>query len=424
MFEKLMQILKKDNVFLSGGAGTGKSFLSMQVIQAFRKKGEFVVVLSSSALSALNIGGLTLHSFLVLGICNNLEELAINDKKRKKAIKELEKLLKKCKLLVIDEISMVSANLFEMIAYRLKSCAFKGRLLIVGDFCQLPPVFKAHKGLFGFTYAYESAAWEDFKLKYLLLTQPKRSKDLHFYKHLSKLRFGELDFKSLEYFSKLWVADISDDFSILCALNKKVDSINDKRLSLIKGKEKLIEGIKSIEDPSLSEQAYENWLKSINASLFLRLKIGAKIIFCVNNKTAGYVNGEQGVIKDFDEDNIVIEKEGEELYIKRYAYKLSVFYENGEEFVRAAFYQYPIKLAYAITMHKAQGMSIKKLVVDIDKIFENAQLYVALSRSSDPKYLKIISKSQSTFKQDFKKCLKFNKNIYDFYKNQSFLELD
>lgn len=425
MLEKLLTILENNNIFLTGGAGTGKSHLCMQVIHNYKKDGKKVAVLSSSALSALNIGGFTLHSFMGLGICSNLEELSEYDKNRKKQLKTIYNTIKKTDLLIIDEISLISAVIFDMVAFRLRMGGFNGRLLIVGDFCQLPPVIKeARVEMLGELYAFETTSWKDMKLSYVRLRTPKRSDDLVFYDHLRHLRFGVCGKGVLEYFKKLCVSEIEGNHTVLCATNKKANDINTQKLALLGGKAKSFKGISHKVDPSLSSKAMEGWISGISVNKELKLKVGAKVIFCINNKEEGYVNGEQGVVEGFDnkKGQIIIEKNGQTINLERFEYKLAS--PKDPESVRASFAQFPIKLAYAITMHKAQGMSIKKLIVDIDNVFENSQLYVAISRSSNPKELQIYYSRDEAFENYFKKILKFNEKVYDFYKNSEFIDLE
>ncbi|HEC1575970.1 TPA: AAA family ATPase, partial [Campylobacter upsaliensis] len=138
MLDKLEKILQDRNVFLSGGAGVGKSFLTNQLKFSYRKQNKKLVALGSSALSAFNVGGVTLHSFFCLGRMENFEDLKNYDRLQKNKLKKLEKVLSKLDLIIIDEISMVSATIFNMVALRLKNSGFSGKILLVGDFFQLP----------------------------------------------------------------------------------------------------------------------------------------------------------------------------------------------------------------------------------------------------------------------------------------------
>ena len=141
-FEKVIKILEQDNLFLTGGAGVGKSYLTKQITRYYHAEKRQVVVLGSTGISAVNVGGQTIHSFFIFGIASNFEELEKSERYNKSRVKELNKILKKLDLLIIDEISMVSANLMDMILFRLRNGGFRGKLMVVGDFYQLSPVQK------------------------------------------------------------------------------------------------------------------------------------------------------------------------------------------------------------------------------------------------------------------------------------------
>lgn len=431
----LEQILEQRNVFLSGGAGVGKSYLTNEIISLFKQKKKNVAVLGSTAISAFNVGGVTLHSFFALGICKDLNELSALDKRQKDKLKKLEKIIAKLELIVIDEISMVSAALFELIAFRLRAFKFSGKLLVVGDFCQLPPVKRkdesAVQSLFQSAfYAFDSSAWAEFDFKNVLLTKPKRTKNEEFIRHLAALRSGELGALSLEYFERFLLQGsmngLDDDFTLLCSVNQKADFINESKLARLSGEERIFSAKSEILEPGLDEKSFAAWVKSLNLSEQLRLKIGAKVIFCVNNYDAGYYNGEQGVISAFDEFEgralIEISKaDGSKIMLEPFKFSLE---DLGEDKVLATFSQFPIKLAYAMTIHKAQGMSIARLACDVERIFENAQLYVALSRSSEPASLRLLYPYAARFRQHFARALKFDKKVLEFYRGQSFLNLE
>ncbi|EMB8034988.1 AAA family ATPase, partial [Campylobacter lari] len=211
VLSRLENFLRDNNVFLSGSAGVGKSFLTMDVIKAFKEQGKSVIVLGSTALSAFNIGGVILHSFFAFKRCQNYDELYYEDRKQKDKLEKLKRVLKQCDLLVIDEISMVSASLMEMIYYRLSRSGFNGKILLVGDFFQLPPVVKHKENqiqstLFQNTlYAFSSQAWSDLKFINLKLSITKRTLDKQFYEYLFFLRMGETNKEILNFFKKMLI---------------------------------------------------------------------------------------------------------------------------------------------------------------------------------------------------------------------------
>ncbi|EJV5919950.1 AAA family ATPase [Campylobacter lari] len=444
MLSRLENFLRDNNIFLSGGAGVGKSFLAMELIRSYRVQGKIVIVLGSTALSAFNIGGVTLHSFFAFKRCQNYDELYYEDRKQKDKLEKLKRILKQCDLLVIDEISMVSASLMEMIYYRLSRSGFNGKILLVGDFFQLPPVVKYKENqtqitLFQNTlYAFSSQAWNDLKFINLKLSITKRTLDKQFYEYLFYLRMGEVNKEILNFFKKMLISsknllEYMDEYTLLCATNKKTNHINTEKLNLLQGKESIFKAKAEKLDYTLDDKTYEQWINGLNSLSELKLKIGAKIIFCVNNKEENYYNGEQGVVLDFIKDKeqeyILIEKNnGERLKLKPYEYTLEEYEldkdEKLEVKIKAKFVQFPIKLAYAITIHKSQGMSIDKLICDIDGIFEKGQLYVCLSRAINPSNLKIVYNYKMPFEDYFLKILKFDKEVKQFYLQEKFVNLE
>lgn len=442
MLNKLDFFLKDNNIFLSGSAGVGKSFLTTELVKLYRKQGRIVVVLGSTALSAFNVGGVTLHSFFAFKRCQNYDELYYEDRKQRDKLEKLKRILKQCDLLVIDEISMVSASLMEMIYYRLTRSDFSGKILLVGDFFQLPPVinYKENQNtLFQNTlYAFSSQAWNDLKFVNLKLSITKRTLDKQFYEYLFFLRMGKVNQEILSFFKKMLIypkdlLEYMDEYTLLCATNKKANCINAKKLNLLQGKEKIFKSRMEKLDHTLDDKIYEQWIKGLNSLEELKLKIGSKIIFCVNNKEENYYNGEQGIILDFIKDKeqeyILIEKNnGERLKLKPYEYTLEEYEldkdEKLEVKIKAKFVQFPIKLAYAITIHKSQGMSIDKLICDIDGIFEKGQLYVCLSRAINPCNLKIIYNYKMPFEDYFLRILKTDKEVKKFYLQEKFIDLE
>lgn len=185
-------------------------------------------------------------------------------------------------------------------------------------------------------------------------------------------------------------------------------------------------------DENLSDGQFMAWVSGLGILEELKIKVGARIIFCMNNFEQNYYNGEQGIIEDIVEDERgillqIMKNNGQMILLEPYIFELSEFKEEGEELdlnIRASVVQYPIKLAYAITIHKSQGMSIEKLVCDIDHIFENGQLYVALSRATNPQSLKILYSKNWDFRSYFERALKFDENVSCFYKENDFIDLE
>ena len=423
LLEKVKKLLEDRNILLTGGGGVGKSYLTTELISALRKEAKQVVVLGSTGVSAVNVNGHTIHSFFCFGISNNLEEMKKNDKYTKQRVKELNKILYTADLLVIDEISMVSSDLMEMILYRLKSGSFDGRLLFVGDFFQLPPVksrVQRDDSLFGNReFAFESDAWDYFDPYIIELTRTKRTEDKEFFYILNRIRKGELDNEVGYYLESLREhLHIKDENpTILYGRNKEADIVNLQRLEELKSEPIVLKAKEKVHFASLHVKRIESWKNNLPVPADLTLKVGASVLFCTN-KWGSYYNGERGAIVKLDEDEVIVEKaNGKIVKVKRAEYTLSESITlNGkiEEKPLVSLEQFPLKLAYAITIHKSQGMSIDSLVCNIDNIFEKSQFYVAISRAKDPKKL-LLDYSYNSFPNHLRRCIQVSPKVYEFY---------
>jgi len=391
----VLEALKHSNVFLTGGAGVGKSYITNEVIKSYRKEGKQVVSLGSTGVSAVNIGGFTVHSFFIFGIASNFEALAEQDKRAKKRLSDLRKILKATDLIIIDEISMVSADLLDMIAYRLNNYGYLGKVLFVGDFFQLPPIVKQRSGsdlLGDRLYAFESMAWERFDLMTIELTEMKRTQDAEFTHILSKVRKGICDEEVLAFMHRLWNNEQLDpDPTYLFGRNLEVEQTNRARLNALDTEETIL--FANVEMfGNVHEKKLATWKSMLPISEQLTLKEGVPVLFTVN-KWGKFVNGERGILRKIEDEYLIVEKEEEFVRVERHDFDLldMAVKEDGtvEHLTQATLSQFPLKLAYAVTIHKSQGMSIDNLVCNVDNIFAPSQFYVAISRAVDPKRLKI-----------------------------------
>jgi len=389
--------LKENNVFLTGGAGVGKSYTTTEIIRLYRSQSdEQVVALGSTGVSAVNIGGFTIHSFFVFGISSNFEELDQNDKRSRSRLSELKKILKATDLIIIDEISMVSSNMMEMISYRLSSMGYLGKLLFVGDFFQLPPVqkFGANNDLFGEKlYAFESDAWSSFSPVVIELTEMKRTSDAEFTHILHKVRVGQCDTEVSNYMMRLSNTQMKDENpTFLFGRNAEVNSTNKNKLAAVEAEEHLLFASFEEHQGKIHEKRLASWKNILPVEEQLLLKIGVPVLFTIN-KWGKYANGERGIIQRIEEDYIIVEKEEIFVRVERHDFDLLEMKSNDKGKVTstkvATLSQFPLKLAYAVTIHKSQGMSIDNLVCNVDNIFAPSQFYVAISRAIDPKNLRL-----------------------------------
>ena len=389
--------LKENNVFLTGGAGVGKSYTTTEIIRLYRSQSdEQVVALGSTGVSAVNIGGFTIHSFFVFAISNNFEELDQNDKRSRSRLSELKKILKATDLIIIDEISMVSSNMMEMISYRLSSMGYQGKLLFVGDFFQLPPVqkFGQNNDLFGEKlYAFESDAWKNFTPVVIELTEMKRTSDAEFTHILHKVRVGQCDEDVINYMLKLSNTQMQDENpTFLFGRNAEVNSTNKEKLAAVEADEHLLFATFEEHHGKVHEKRLASWKNMLPVEEQLLLKVGIPVLFTIN-KWGKYANGERGIVNKIEEDYIIIEKENIFVRVERHDFDLLEMKSNEKGKVEsikvATISQFPLKLAYAVTIHKSQGMSIDNLVCNVDNIFAPSQFYVAISRAINPKNLRL-----------------------------------
>ncbi len=415
------RVLEQNNLFLTGGAGVGKSYLTNILITDYRKDGKQVVALGSTGVSAVNVGGYTVHSFFAFGISSNFEELSKHDRYIKSRLKELKKILKATDLIVIDEISMVSCDMLDMILYRLESASYQGKIMLVGDFYQLPPVVKSiqNNALFNeMLYAFESAAWQKLAPELLVLKEMKRTTDGEFTHILSKVRRGVCDNEVTSYMLDLCNHDnvYDNDPTYLFGRNIEVEQMNKTKLEKLDGDE-IILFAKITKHTQMNEKRIESWKRQLPVSEELRLKIGAPVLFTVN-KWGSFVNGDRGIVHSIKDDHIIIEKDDRFIRLEHHEFDLSELRtdDKGElkEAKLVSMSQYPVKLAYAVTIHKSQGMSIDSLVCNVDYIFAPSQFYVAISRATDPKMLKL-DFSRGDISQYIDRVVRVDTRVVNYY---------
>lgn len=403
----------------------GKSYLTNKVITSYRKNGALVVALGSTGVSAVNVGGFTIHSFFVFGISSNFEELSQSDKRNKKRILELKKILKTTDLIVIDEISMVSTDLMDMILHRLKSFSYKGRILLVGDFYQLPPIVKtsSKNGLFSqMLFAFESAAWKHIDPEVIELTQMKRTQDAEFTHILSKVRQGICDEEVDNYILSLCNHEsvYDNEPTYLFGRNAEVEEMNRMSLNRLETEETIIFAILE-KFGAVHEKRLESWKKLLPISEQLTLKVGVPVLFTVN-KWGKFVNGERGFLRAIEDDYLLVEKEQKFVRVERHEFDLLDLkvHDDGrvEQTSIATIKQFPLKLAYAVTIHKSQGMSIDNLVCNVDNIFAPSQFYVAISRAINPKNLKI-DFTRGDITKYLRSVVKVDDRVKNYYKLSS-----
>jgi len=392
------------NVFLTGGAGVGKTTITREIIASYEENAKKVAKLASTGMAATLIGGQTLHSFLDLGIASSIEELEANAKYELK--KKVKRLIASMSLIVIDEISMVSESLFEMIALRLRQADFNGSLLVVGDFLQLPPVVRGYGEV---CFAFESEAWKSFAFEKVELTHIYRTDDKKFIELLNHVRFGFIDesiHNNLNEFIRPLPEDLSQ-FTFLFGKNASSARHNKTQLEFIDNELFVKEAHIVKHKKSTKDYEIERFMDDARIEKELNLKIGSPVLFTRNSWN--YFNGERGVVVNIDSNHVYIQKSDEKVV------KLEAVAQSRDKWVEKtvegkkemveeslfSIYQFPIKLAFAITIHKSQGMSIEDLIIETNEIFAPSQFYVALSRSSNPLRLNLIAPKKQWYELAF-----------------------
>ena len=374
--EKALSILKSGkNIFLTGSAGTGKTYVLNQYIQYLKERRIPVSITASTGIAATHLEGTTIHAWSGIGIRNSLSIGNLRELKEKKYLK---KNIDNSRVLIIDEISMLHKKQFDMVNevlqfFKETDDPFGGiQLIISGDFFQLPPIGD-HSETNRDKFAFMSQAWLDADLTICYLTEQFRHTDNQLNDILNEIRSGNVSQRAKEILGSNKNELESIEPTKLYTHNIDVDRINTEQLQLIKGKNKIFKAkIKG------NLKLAETVKKSILAPENLILKIGAKVMFVKNNYEKGYLNGSLGNVIKFNNENIPIVRllNGYEITAEYEEWRIED--EKGKLLV--SYTQIPLRLAWAITVHKSQGMTLDSATMDLSKTFEKGQGYVALSR--------------------------------------------
>lgn len=397
--QDLIKLLEnsQEHVFLTGNAGTGKTTLINDLRQVTEKN---IAVVAPTGVAAVNIKGETIHSFF--GFAPNMtQEKAKQDASRTKKTKIYQGL----DILVIDEISMVRADLLDCIdvflqQVRKKRSPFGGvKVIMVGDLHQLPPVVTSSEqaalnSLYGSPFFFSSHVFEKItnglfrQLIVIELTTIYRQKDPKFIEILNKIRHNLILEEDLEILNKYSLDSESlDDYVLLTTINDTADRVNDARLRQIDGPLHVFHA-HVIGD--FSE-------KQAPAGMEISLKTGAKVMLLNNDTNDRWINGTIGTLYRVSKDEVYVKLENGEIEkiepVTWNAYKTSFNEEKNkiESFEVGSFKQMPLRLAWAITIHKSQGKTFQKVAVDFGRgTFAHGQAYVALSRATSLQGLRLV----------------------------------
>lgn len=389
-FERALKLLENSdkNLFITGNAGTGKSTLLDYFKNSTKKN---VAVLAPTGVAALNVGGQTIHSFFLIPP-NITPERVLEHKLSKKRIE----LICKLDLMIIDEASMLRADLLDCMDvslryYRGTNLPFGGlKMVFIGDLYQLPPVVTGEerelfRDYYNSPYFFSAKCLEDSDLEFLELRKIYRQSEMDFIKLLNKVRNNTVSVDDLEQLNERYQAVVgSRDFVItLTTTNAAADEKNMLELSKLNSK---VETFKGEIDGDFEKRNLPTQEK-------LEFKVGAQIMMLNNDMMGRWVNGSIGKITDigFDDlegDDVLTVKlnDGKTAKVTRHTWNIHKYFFNEETQkidteVAGSFTQFPLRLAWAITIHKSQGKTFDNVIIDIGNgTFAHGQIYVALSR--------------------------------------------
>ena len=404
------------SVFLTGKAGTGKTTLLKKIIETTHKN---TVVVAPTGIAALNAGGVTIHSFFQLPFGGFLPVMGqaphISDRvklntqstmqRHFRMNKQRQAIIRNLELLIIDEVSMLRADLLDAIDFSLRkvrrsSDPFGGvQVLFIGDLLQLPPIVKPEekavlsKYYNGFFF-FHAKALERVPPLYVELEKIYRQDDEEFIEILNHLRNNFIDQKDVDVLNKYVKPDFKpsehEGYITLTTHNNKADQINQRSLDAIKGKSNKYKAeITGDFPPNIFPIAEE-----------MELKVGAQVMFIKNDTSfqKNYFNGKIGTISELSYDSIYVNfpEEQKTIEVEKYEWenvKFTLDEKSGEiqEDVKGTFVHFPLKLAWAITVHKSQGLTFDKAVLDLSNVFASGQAYVGLSRLRSLKGLVLLS---------------------------------
>lgn len=407
--QALESIKRGENVFFTGGAGTGKTFLLKHAIGSLSPSGLFIT--ASTGVAACHIGGITLHQFAGVGKATDSPQECLKQALRKSGTV---KRWKSCKNLIIDEISMVSSNFFDILDYlgrafnvNNKHKPFGGiQLIICGDFFQLPPVYKGTGN--NKKFCFQSKAWSNCNFRVVELNQVYRQKDPKFINILRGIRVGLCDKAAAQMLKNTEYNKVSKGSIVatkLCTHRKNVEETNKNCLEKLHGEPRTY----TYKDESPYYSTFINQLLPDTVSV--TLKVGAQVMLTKNiNPSIGLVNGTRGVVTALGKNFPVVKFIGgheQTIGLERWSVKVT----PDLTVIRR---QVPLKLGWAVSIHKSQGMTIDFVEMNLEQVFEQGQAYVALSRVRSLEGLRVERFSSS--------CIRVNPDVIKFYKSIRSLE--
>jgi ATP-dependent DNA helicase PIF1 len=383
-----LKVLKSGrNVFLTGSPGSGKTYVLNKFVAQTKANGKKVAVTATTGIAATHLSGTTIHSWSGIGISGSIEEL---DLKKLKANSNLVKRYKTTDILVIDEVSMLDGKRLDLISglaklFRKSDLPFGGlQVVLVGDLFQLPPV---SRGRGDFDFVYKAECWDYLDLAVCYLSEQHRQKEDDGYNQiLEGIRIGKLSPNQITALKNRKITPLEEQsLTKLYAHNYDVDQMNESKLKSLPSEEMVYE----MNTSGLAHDT-KRLISTILAPERLALKIDCEVMFVVNNQKLGFYNGTRGRVTDFSNGSPVVRlSDGKYIEVRMHDWHIEI---NNEIIATAS--QLPLRLAWAITIHKSQGMSLEAAEVDLSHAFTPGMGYVALSRlqSLNGLYLKDMNK--------------------------------
>lgn len=395
------------SIFLTGKAGTGKTTLLREIIQSTHKN---TVVVAPTGIAALNAGGVTIHSMFQLPFAGFIPDFNTTEPQFSDSVKFETKstlvrhfrmngikkaVIQNMELLIIDEVSMLRADLLDAIDFTMRSIRKKNdqpfggvQVLFIGDLLQLPPVIRNEewdtlRKYYNGKFFFHSHVIQQYPPLYIELSKIFRQTDDKFINILNNLRNNQIDSDDIKALNEFVKPDFdlkkNKGYITLTTHNHKADSMNAQSLQDLEGKLITFQ-------PEIVGDFPE---KIFPVEANLQLKIGAQVMFVKNDMSPekNYFNGKMGIIKSLSEREILVNfpEENKTIEVERYEWKNIRYFvdpntKEVDEEVLGTFTHYPLKLAWAITVHKSQGLTFDKAAVDVSQVFMPGQAYVALSR--------------------------------------------
>ncbi|MCI2229243.1 helix-turn-helix domain-containing protein [Polaribacter sp. MSW13] len=379
------------NLFITGKAGTGKTTFLHQIKNESLKR---MVIVAPTGVAAINAKGVTIHSFFQMPFGPILPNQIANTNQQRKFSKTKIDIIKSLDLVIIDEISMVRADLLDGIdqvlrRYKNRNKVFGGaQVLMIGDLQQLAPVVRPNEWSllqqhYDTVYFFSSKAYQEANVVSIELKHIYRQKNEDFIKILNEIRTDTLSEKSAEILNRNYNPTFSptkdEGYITLTTHNNRANLINNSELNKLKNKSYFFDAEVS---GKFNENSYPNAEK-------LELKIGAQVMFIKNDSSPEkrYYNGKIGIVTDISRENVTVQcpNEIDEIVTEKETWENINYSINEEtkeikEDVSGSFSQIPLRLAWAITIHKSQGLTFEKAIIDAEASFAHGQTYVALSR--------------------------------------------